>query len=80
MGPRERALYLKKSKSLAVQSEEEIGSTLAGATPTSLRSWLRQVFGDIIIIINMMTCAPVTDMWGLHICMCSLLRCTWHLV
>lgn len=43
MGPIERALYLKKSKSTAVQSEEEVVSTLAGSNPAGLRSWLRQV-------------------------------------
>ena len=43
MGPKERALYLKQSVgSMAANLEEEEAATLAGVTPSALRSWLRQ--------------------------------------
>jgi len=44
MGPREKALYLKqRNRSPAAHTEEEVEATLAGTSPASLRSWLRQV-------------------------------------
>ena len=47
MGPKERAVYLRKpvpkGRHAAEQSGEEEAGTLAGTNAAALRSWLRQV-------------------------------------
>lgn len=44
MGPKERAMYLRKRLGPApLGGPEEEASTIAGPTPGALRTWLRQV-------------------------------------
>jgi hypothetical protein len=50
IGPKEKALYLKKSvKGAPAQAGEPDSTTLGGNIPASLRSWLRQVDAHFVL-------------------------------